>query len=171
MIYHRICQTNRSPSTNPRHSLRTFLSTSYSCLFVFQGGFPEGYLVQHMTPTAPDSRSPHFCSTGSLGVTWALEKNLWLFRLYRGLYYPLHIGTTINHYRDPYLPTRIQWKVRHGTGIFTGYIYRLPHKSTKCRVLNIPVPWILWEYYGIGLFHPTYNLNFQPRIRVTSHHL
>ena len=40
------------------------------------------------------------------------EKNPWLVRLCRGLYIlPNDIGIIISQYKDPYKPTRIQWKV------------------------------------------------------------
>ena len=35
----------------------------------------------------------------------------WWFRSYRGLYLPSYMGIIINHCKDPYLPSRIQWKV------------------------------------------------------------
>ena len=39
------------------------------------------------------------------------KKGPWLFRLYRGLLLPNYMGILISQYKDPYKPTRIQWKV------------------------------------------------------------
>ena len=35
------------------------------------------------------------------------KKGPWLFRLYRGLYYPVLWGILISQYKDPYKPTSI----------------------------------------------------------------
>ena len=61
--------------------------------------------------------------------TWStLEqwKKPWLVMLYRGLrILPNYMGIIINHYKDPYQPTRIQWNVK--AGFFSWLTWRVEH--------------------------------------------
>ncbi len=63
-------------------------------------------------------------------------KKTWLLRVHRGLYY-LYVGIIINHWKDPYQPTRIQWKVR--PFFFVAQMFSMPigHAiTTKPTSLN-----------------------------------
>ena len=40
--------------------------------------------------------------------------NPWLFAAKKGIILPSYVGSIINHYKDPYKTSRIQWKVRPG---------------------------------------------------------
>ena len=44
----------------------------------------------------------------SKSTSWAMKKNTWLFRVYIGnAILPSYVGIIVNHYKDPYKPTRI----------------------------------------------------------------
>ena len=50
--------------------------------------------------------------------SWAMKKP-WLFRVYRGLYYPSYVETIISHYKDTHQTTSISWK---GSGCFFSWL-------------------------------------------------
>ena len=53
---------------------------------------------------------------------WAMEKKgPWLFKVYREWDLRRYIGIIVNHHKDPYWTTRIQWKVR---GFFSWLLWR-----------------------------------------------
>ena len=82
--------------------------------------------------------------------------------LYRGLYGPNYIGMKISHYKDPYKPTRIQWKVirfffswltwcrKVSPGGFSSWLRRLSRFPTW-KLMDLSSTQGDWEgFWGVG---------------------